>query len=145
MSAEKTRVALVQMRCGPQPDANLARAIDLIERAAGDRAQIVCLPELFRSQYFCQSENHDNFALAEPIPGPSTEALGKIAREHEINQHLISRWCRQHRRYKERAFSGNGKPHTDEARLAALERKVGQLTMENDLLKKLLQKLEQEL
>ena len=69
----------------------------------------------------------------------------QIAREHEINQHLISRWCRQHRRYKERAFSGNGKPHTDEARLAALERKVGQLTMENDLLKKLLQKLEQEL
>jgi len=69
----------------------------------------------------------------------------QIAREHEINQQMISRWCRQHRRYKERAFSGNGKPHTDEAKLAALERKVGQLTMENDLLKKLLQKLEQEL
>lgn len=68
-----------------------------------------------------------------------------IAREHEISQHLISRWCRQHRRYKEGAFSGNGKPHTDEAKLAALERKIGQLTMENDLLKKLLQKLEQEL
>ena len=69
----------------------------------------------------------------------------QIAREHEINQHLISRWCRQHRRYKERAFSGNGRAHTDEAKLAALERKVGQLAMENDLLKKLLQKLEQEL
>ena len=69
----------------------------------------------------------------------------QIAREHEISQYLISRWCRQHRRYKERAFSGNGKPHTDEAKLAALERKIGQLTMENDLLKKLLQKLEQEL
>ena len=69
----------------------------------------------------------------------------QIAREHEINQQMISRWCRQHRRYKERAFSGNGKPHTDEAKLAALERKVGQLTMENDILKKLLQKLEQEL
>ena len=82
----KTRVALVQMRCGPEPepDANLARAIGSIERAAGDRAQIVCLPELFRSEYFCQSENHDNFALAEPIPGPTTEALGKIAREHAI-------------------------------------------------------------
>jgi len=76
----------VQMRCGPEPepDANLARAIGSIERAAGDRAQIVCLPELFRSEYFCQSENHDNFALAEPIPGPTTEALGKIAREHAI-------------------------------------------------------------
>ena len=74
------------MRCGsePEPDANLARAIGSIERAAGDRAQIVCLPELFRSEYFCQSENHDNFALAEPIPGPTTEALGKIAREHAI-------------------------------------------------------------
>ena len=69
----------------------------------------------------------------------------QIAREHEISQQVISRWCRQHRRYKERAFSGNGKPHTDEAKLAALERKIGQLTMENDLLKKLLQKLEQEL
>jgi transposase len=69
----------------------------------------------------------------------------QIAREHEISQQVISRWCRQHRRYKERAFSGNGKPHTEEAKLAALERKIGQLTMENDLLKKLLQKLEQEL
>ena len=74
----------MQMRCGPEPDANLARAIGLIERAAEDRAQIICLPELFRSEYFCQSENHDNFALAEPIPGPTTEALGKIAREHAI-------------------------------------------------------------
>ena len=69
----------------------------------------------------------------------------QIAREHEISQYLISRWCRQHRRYKERAFSGNGRAHTDEAKVASLERKVGQLTMENDLLKKLLQKLEQEL
>ncbi len=68
----------------------------------------------------------------------------QIAREHEINQHLISRWCRQHRRYKERAFTGNGRAYTDEARIAALERKVGQLTMENDLLKKVLQKLEAE-
>jgi transposase len=69
----------------------------------------------------------------------------QIAREHGINQHMISRWCRQYRRYKERAFSGNGRAHTDEAKLVSLERKVGQLTMENDLLKKLLQKLEQEL
>jgi transposase len=57
---------------------------------------------------------------------------------------LISRWCRQHRRYKDRAFSGNGRAHTDEARIATLERMVGRLTMENDLLKKLLQKLEQD-
>lgn len=72
------------------------------------------------------------------------KAQAQIAREHEISQHLISRWCRQHRKYKERAFSGNGRAHTEEARIAALERKVGQLTMENDLLKKVLQKLEQE-
>jgi len=75
----------------------------------------------------------------------SGKPQAEIAREHEISQQVISRWCRQHRRYKERAFSGNGRAHTDEAKLASLERKVGQLTMENDLLKKLLQKLEQEL
>src|SRR5947209_6941481 len=84
MSVKKTKVALVQMRCGPRPHANLAKAIDWIDRAAKGGAQIICLPELFRSEYFCQSENHDNFALAEPIPGPSTEALGKIARERSI-------------------------------------------------------------
>src|SRR6476469_2414813 len=72
---EKTKVALVQMRCGQEPDANLAHALDLIGDAAKNGAQIVCLPELFRSQYFCQSEDHDNFSLAESIPGPSTDAL----------------------------------------------------------------------
>jgi len=72
------------------------------------------------------------------------KSQAQIAREHEISQHLISRWCRQHRKYKDRAFTGNGRAYTDEARIAALERKVGQLTMENDLLKKVLQKLEEE-
>ncbi len=72
------------MRCGDAPDANLAHAIDLISDAANRGAQIVCLPELFRSQYFCQSEDHANFALAETIPGSSTEALGEIAREKSI-------------------------------------------------------------
>jgi hypothetical protein len=81
---EKTKVALVQMRCGPTPDANLAHALDLIGEAAKGGAQIVCLPELFRSQYFCQSEDHDNFSLAESIPGPSTDALTKLAREKSI-------------------------------------------------------------
>jgi transposase len=73
------------------------------------------------------------------------KSQAEIAREHQLSQHMLSRWCRQHRRYKERAFSGHGHAHTDDAKLAALERKIGQLTMENDLLKKLLQKLEQEL
>lgn len=72
------------------------------------------------------------------------KSQAQIAREHEISQYLISRWCRQHRKYKDRAFTGNGRAYTDEARIAALERKVGQLTMENDLLKKVLQKLEEE-
>jgi N-carbamoylputrescine amidase len=79
-----TQIALVQMRCGQEPDANLARALDLIGDAAKNGAQIVCLPELFRSQYFCQSENHDNFSLAESIPGPSTDALTKLAREKSV-------------------------------------------------------------
>jgi len=79
-----TQIALVQMRCGPEPDANLAYAFELIDDAAKSGAEIVCLPELFRSQYFCQSENHDNFSLAETIPGPSTEALTKLAQEKSI-------------------------------------------------------------
>ena len=69
------------MRCGPKPENNFARAIDFIRDAAKSGAQIVCLPELFRSQYFCQTENHDNFSLAETIPGPSTDALTTLARE----------------------------------------------------------------
>jgi len=81
---EKTKVALVQMRCGQGPDANLAHALDSIGDAAKNGAQIVCLPELFRSQYFCQSEDHNNFSLAESIPGPSTDALRKLAREKSI-------------------------------------------------------------
>ena len=76
-----TRIALVQMQCGPEPDKNFAHAVDFIRDAAKNGAQIVCLPELFRSQYFCQTEDHDNFSLAETIPGPSTDALTKLARE----------------------------------------------------------------
>src|SRR5437899_12361120 len=76
-----TKVALVQMRCGPEPQKNFDRAIELIREAASQKAQIVCLPELFRSQYFCQTEDHANFALAEQVPGTSTSALGEVARE----------------------------------------------------------------
>jgi N-carbamoylputrescine amidase len=67
----KTRIALIQMQCGPDPAANMQKAIARIREAAKQGAQIVCLPELFRSQYFCQAEDHANFALAEEIPGPS--------------------------------------------------------------------------
>jgi N-carbamoylputrescine amidase len=72
-------VGLVQMRCGEDPAANLARAVEGVEEAARRGARIVCLQELFRSQYPCQSEDAARFDLAEPIPGPTTDALGKLA------------------------------------------------------------------
>jgi N-carbamoylputrescine amidase len=69
------------MSCTADVDANLKKAIQGIREAAGKGAQIVCLQELFRSLYFCDTENYDNFALAEPIPGPTTEALSPLAKE----------------------------------------------------------------
>ena len=75
------KIALIQMRCSTDPADNLARALERIRTAARDGAQLICLPELFRSQYFCQTEDHANFDLAEPIPGPSTAALAEVARE----------------------------------------------------------------
>ncbi len=78
---EKFRVGLVQMSCGLDPAENLEKAKWKIREAAGKGAQIICLQELFRSQYFCREENADLFALAETIPGPSTDALGVVAKE----------------------------------------------------------------
>jgi len=77
-------IGLIQMSCGPEPGANLKKAIGRIGEAAKKGARIVCLPELFRSQYFCQNEDIKNFTLAELIPGPSTEALSKVARQKKI-------------------------------------------------------------
>jgi N-carbamoylputrescine amidase len=74
-------VGLVQMRCTDDPEENTRRAVAGVREAAAQGAQVVCLPELFRSLYFCQSEEHVNFGLAEPIPGPSTERFGALARE----------------------------------------------------------------
>ncbi len=74
-------VGLVQMRCEPEPDANLNRALSAIRKAADSGAQIICLQELFRSLYFCQRQDIALFDLAEPIPGPTTEAIGRVARE----------------------------------------------------------------
>src|SRR5579862_742155 len=76
---QSARVGLVQMRCDPDPGANLDSAVRGIESAAARGATIVCLPELFRTQYFCQREDPAVFDLAEPIPGPSTAALARIA------------------------------------------------------------------
>jgi len=78
------RVGLVQMRCVDDPAANLAKAIDGIADAARRGAKLVCLQELFRNPYPCQSEDSERFDWAEPVPGPSTEALGKVASEHGV-------------------------------------------------------------
>src|ERR1700726_1967737 len=80
-AAQTVTIGLIQRKCSPDPAENLSKAMSGIREAASRGAQIVCLEELFRSPYFCREENHDNFNLAEPIPGPSTEALGKLAKE----------------------------------------------------------------
>jgi N-carbamoylputrescine amidase len=77
-------VGLVQMRCSTDPDDNLRRACGFLREAAARGCRVACLPELFRTQYFCQTENHASFDLAEPIPGPSTEVLAAVARETEM-------------------------------------------------------------
>jgi N-carbamoylputrescine amidase len=74
-------VGLIQMSCSPEPEENLRHAVEKVRQAAKKGAQIICLPELFRAQYFCQREDHALFDLAEPIPGPTTEALAPVARE----------------------------------------------------------------
>ena len=78
---EKFTIGLIQMSSGPDPAANFSKALERIREGAQKGAQIICLQELFRSQYFCREENAEFFNLAEPIPGPSTEALGEIAKE----------------------------------------------------------------
>ena len=77
----KVNVGIVQMSCSADKQANLQKATEKVKEAAANGAQIVCLPELFTSLYFCDVEDYDNFKLAEPIPGPSSEALSKIAKE----------------------------------------------------------------
>jgi N-carbamoylputrescine amidase len=84
-SARKYKVGLVQMRMGPDPEANFTSALAHVRDAAGRGANIVCLPELFRAQYFCQREDLRLFDLAEPIPGPSTAKLSELARELRVS------------------------------------------------------------
>lgn len=84
MPSEVFTIGLVQMSCSPDPDENLQRAAERISEAARSGAQMVCLPELFRTQYFCQREDAALFDLAESIPGPTTELLSGIAREKKI-------------------------------------------------------------
>ena len=82
--SENFRVGLVQMSAAPDPAKNLDHALDRLREAAGERARIVCLPELFQTQYFCQREDPALFDLAEPIPGPTTAKLAEAAKRLEI-------------------------------------------------------------
>ncbi|HEX6879811.1 MAG TPA: carbon-nitrogen hydrolase [Terriglobales bacterium] len=78
---DKYNIGLIQMHCSPEPDDNVARAVDHVREAAKRGATVICLPELFKTQYFCQREEHAFFDLAEPIPGPTTKVFGDLARE----------------------------------------------------------------
>jgi N-carbamoylputrescine amidase len=85
MKKIETRIiGLIQMACTNNPKQNLHNAVDSIREAANKGAQIICLPELFLSRYFCQTENLENFSLAEPIPGPTSISFCKLAKELEI-------------------------------------------------------------
>ncbi|HUI77733.1 MAG TPA: carbon-nitrogen hydrolase [Bryobacteraceae bacterium] len=84
MQRSKFRVGLIQMACSRDPNENLAKAEWRIREAAGNGAQIICLQELFRSQYFCREERAELFDLAEPIPGPTTASLTRLARDLQI-------------------------------------------------------------
>jgi N-carbamoylputrescine amidase len=83
-SAQTVKLGLIQTAGSADPDANLKKTLAFAGRAAQRGAQIICTQELFRSQYFCQSEDHKNFKLAEPIPGPTTDAFCELARKHKV-------------------------------------------------------------
>ena len=81
---EKFTIGLIQKKCSPDPKENLSGTLAAIREAAKRGARIICTQELFRTQYFCREENYDCFDLAEPIPGPTTDILGKLAAELKI-------------------------------------------------------------
>src|SRR6202142_2030323 len=83
-SASVVNIGLIQTACSVNPGANLRHTLALAERGARRGAQIICTQELFRSQYFCQREDHANFKLAEAIPGPSTDAFSRLAKKHRV-------------------------------------------------------------
>ncbi|MBZ5586012.1 MAG: carbon-nitrogen hydrolase [Acidobacteriia bacterium] len=84
MKYSKFRIGLIQMACSADPNENLAKAEWRIREAAGRGAQIVCVQELFRSQYFCREENADLFDLAEPVPGPTSDCFSRLSRELDV-------------------------------------------------------------
>ena len=84
MPERNFKIGIVQMSCTPEPEENLERAIAHVRDAAAKGAELICLPELFQTQYFCQREDIALFDLAEPIPGPATKRLGDLARELKV-------------------------------------------------------------
>ena len=84
MNNRKVKVGLAQLTCEKDKQANIAKAMLKVRELAQQGAQIICLQELFASLYFCDEENYDNFALAESIPGPSTEAFSALAKELNV-------------------------------------------------------------
>jgi N-carbamoylputrescine amidase len=82
--AQIVKLGLIQTTGSADPDANFKKTLAFAERAARRGAQIICTQELFRSQYFCQKEDHKNFKLAESIPGPTTDAFQKLAKKHQV-------------------------------------------------------------
>jgi N-carbamoylputrescine amidase len=84
LALEQFQIGLIQMSCGPEPDDNMRKALDRVGEAAKRGAQVVCLPELFQTQYFCQREDAKLFDLAESIPGRATAMLSEVARRHSI-------------------------------------------------------------
>jgi N-carbamoylputrescine amidase len=80
----KVKVGIVQMQCSESADVNMAKALDMTSDAVVKGAEVICLPELFRSRYFCQSEDDAHYALAEKIPGPSTDAFLALARDNDV-------------------------------------------------------------
>lgn len=83
MPSERCRAAVVQMAMSARPQENLAKAMDKVREAGERGASVICLPELFQSRYFCQTEDAANFVLAEPVPGPTTEAFAPLAAQFD--------------------------------------------------------------
>lgn len=84
MSQQPYTIGIIQMSMKPEPEANMKRAEELLREAKKKGVQVACLPELFRSYYFCQSENHDYFTLAEPLPGDTTKRIAGWAKELDM-------------------------------------------------------------
>src|ERR1035437_5002149 len=84
MERKVVKTGLVQMACVADKQANIEKTMTLIREVAGKGAQIICLQELFASEYFCWEESYDNFSLAEPVPGPTTRRLQDLAAELDV-------------------------------------------------------------